>query len=77
VGLGVFGETHDFLGLGSEILDSKTRNLISIANVSDYVLSNELVSQQLDRMSIDSCLAWRSSASESQQRDHFTERYLK
>jgi len=27
----------------SEILDSKTRNLITLANVSDYVLSNELV----------------------------------
>ena len=27
----------------SEILDSKTRNLITLANVSDYILSNELV----------------------------------
>ncbi|XP_009355444.3 ion channel DMI1 isoform X2 [Pyrus x bretschneideri] len=31
----------------SEILDSRTRNLVSVSRISDYVLSNELVSMAL------------------------------
>jgi len=31
----------------SEILDSRTRNLVSVSKISDYVLSNELVSMAL------------------------------
>lgn len=31
----------------SEILDSRTRNLVSVTRISDYVLSNELVSMAL------------------------------
>lgn len=31
----------------SEILDSRTRNLVSVSRISDYVLSNELVSMSL------------------------------
>ncbi|GLT77312.1 hypothetical protein SLA2020_489100 [Shorea laevis] len=31
----------------SEILDSRTRNLVSVSGISDYVLSNELVSMAL------------------------------
>ena len=31
----------------SEILDSRTRSLVSVAKISDYVLSNELVSMAL------------------------------
>ena len=31
----------------SEILDSRTRNLVSVCRISDYVLSNELVSMAL------------------------------
>ncbi|KAF4375034.1 hypothetical protein G4B88_004785 [Cannabis sativa] len=30
----------------SEILDSRTRNLVSVSRISDYVLSNELVTRQ-------------------------------
>ncbi|PWA66320.1 CASTOR/POLLUX/SYM8 ion channel protein [Artemisia annua] len=30
-----------------EILDSRTRNLVSVTKISDYVLSNELVSMAL------------------------------
>jgi hypothetical protein len=31
----------------SEILDSRTKNLVSVSKISDYVLSNELVSMAL------------------------------
>ena len=31
----------------SEVLDSRTRNLVSVSRISDYVLSNELVSMAL------------------------------
>lgn len=31
----------------SEILDSRTKNLVSVSKFSDYVLSNELVSMAL------------------------------
>lgn len=31
----------------SEILDSRTRNLVSVSRISDYVLSNELISMAL------------------------------
>jgi predicted DNA repair protein MutK len=31
----------------SEILDSRTKNLVSVSRISDYVLSNELVSMAL------------------------------
>ena len=31
----------------SEILDSRTRSLVSVSRISDYVLSNELVSMAL------------------------------
>ncbi len=31
----------------SEILDSRTRSLVSVSEISDYVLSNELVSMAL------------------------------
>ncbi len=31
----------------SEILDSRTKNLVSVSKIGDYVLSNELVSMAL------------------------------
>ncbi|XP_057978179.1 probable ion channel SYM8 isoform X7 [Malania oleifera] len=37
----------------SEILDSRTRNLVSVSRISDYVLSNELVSMALAMVSED------------------------
>jgi hypothetical protein len=37
----------------SEILDSRTKDLVSVAQISDYVLSNELVSMALAMVSED------------------------
>ncbi|GLT97042.1 hypothetical protein SLE2022_146280 [Rubroshorea leprosula] len=37
----------------SEILDSRTRNLVSVSRISDYVLSNELVSMALAMVAYD------------------------
>ena len=40
-------QTSDKSIIISEILDSRTRNLVSVSRINDYVLSNEFVSMTL------------------------------
>ncbi|KAI3928130.1 hypothetical protein MKW98_023731 [Papaver atlanticum] len=42
----------------SEILDSRTRNLVSVSRISDYVLSNEFVSMALAMVAEDKQINW-------------------
>ncbi|KAF9599861.1 hypothetical protein IFM89_001807 [Coptis chinensis] len=42
----------------SEILDSRTRNLVSVSRISDYVLSNELMSMALAMVAEDKQINW-------------------
>ena len=46
-------QTSDISIIISEILDSKTRNLVSVYRINDYVLSNEFVSMTLVMVSED------------------------